>query len=78
MKGADKMNVIKKLRINKNMTQLELAESLGVKRTTVSMWERGNNIPPTEKVKKLSELFGVTADSLIESFFKDNNIEKSI
>lgn len=72
------MNVIKTLRINKSMTQLELAESLGVKRTTVSMWERGNNIPPTEKVKKLSELFGVTTDSLIESFFKDNTIEKSI
>lgn len=34
-------NLIKKIRKEKNMTQMELAESLGVTDRTISKWETG-------------------------------------
>lgn len=39
------MNKIKELREKAKLTQAELADVLGVKRVTVSQWERGENKP---------------------------------
>lgn len=36
---------IKEMRKNKNLTQEELAEKLGVNNRTVSRWENGKNMP---------------------------------
>ncbi len=49
-------------RVNAGLTQKELAEILGVSRTTVVNWEKGNTEPTISQLKKLSELSGIPMD----------------
>jgi transcriptional regulator with XRE-family HTH domain len=53
------------LREKNNLTQLELAEKIGVDLLQVSQWENGVNLPDTENLLKLSKLFGVSVDHLL-------------
>lgn len=53
------------LRKEKGLTQLELAEAMSVSRQAVSKWEAGGAIPSTDKLKGLSDLFGVPVDFLL-------------
>lgn len=64
---------IKLYRENKNMTQVEIAESLGVKPATVSKYESGTLEPNIESLKKLAELFEVSIDELL----KEDNFDVS-
>ncbi len=36
---------LKELRMNKNLSQYELAEKIFVSRSTIAKWENGNGIP---------------------------------
>jgi len=63
---------LQKLRKEKGLSQEELAEMLGVSRQSVSKWESGVTYPETEKLLIISEIFGVTLDSLL----KDGDMEK--
>lgn len=53
------------LRKEKNMTQMELADKLGISFQAVSNWERGNSMPDISKLPELAEIFGVTLDELL-------------
>ena len=53
------------LRKRKNMTQMELADKLGISFQAVSNWERGNSMPDISKLPELAEIFGVTLDELL-------------
>lgn len=53
------------LRQKNNMTQLELADHLGISYQAVSNWERGNSMPDISKLPELAELFHVTVDTLL-------------
>ena len=55
---------IYQLRIQKGMSQGDLAEALEVSRQSVSKWENGGATPDLDKLVKLSALFGVTLDEL--------------
>ncbi len=57
---------IKLNRENKNMTQVEIAEALGVKPATVSKYESGTLEPNIESLKKLAELFEISIDELLK------------
>ena len=57
---------IKAYRENKNMTQNEIAEILGVKATTISKYEAGTLEPNIESLKKLADLFEVSIDELLK------------
>ena len=46
------------------MTQKELSEKTGIKRTTIASYEVGNISPSFENVKTLAEALGVTTDYL--------------
>lgn len=59
--------IIAKLRIKNNMSQDELAEKVFVTRQAVSRWETGETTPNTETLKLLSELFGVSINTLLGS-----------
>ena len=48
------------------LTQEQLAEKLHVSRQTITKWETGVSIPSLEYLIDLSELFGVSIDSLIK------------
>ena len=56
---------IENQRKNLNMTQAKLAEKLFVSDKTVSKWETGKGIPDTESLKRLSEIFGVSINDLL-------------
>jgi len=54
------------LRKNRGFSQEELAERLSVSRQAISKWESGSAYPEIEKLVQLSEIFGVTLDSLMK------------
>lgn len=56
---------ISKLRRDKNMTQLELADLLGISYQAVSNWERGDSMPDISKLSELSTIFEITIDELL-------------
>lgn len=56
---------IAELRKSNNMTQLELADRLGISFQAVSNWERGNSMPDIAKLPEISELFGVSVDEIL-------------
>ena len=47
-------------------TQEEVAEKLGISRQAYAKWEKGVTIPDVESCGILSELYGVSVDSLIK------------
>ncbi len=57
-------NIIK-LRKEKKLTQLELANALNYSDKSVSKWENGDTIPDIEVIKRLADFFNVSVDSLI-------------
>lgn len=57
---------IKKYREKKKMTQMEVAEVLGVKPATISKYEAGALEPNIESLKKLAELFVISVDELLK------------
>ena len=56
---------IYRLRTERNLSQGDLAEALGVSRQSVSKWETGGSVPDLDKLVKLSQLFGVSLDELV-------------
>ncbi len=55
---------IRRLRMEKNMTQRQLAWHLRVSVQAVSKWERGRAYPDVELLVPIARLFSVTLDEL--------------
>ena len=53
------------LRTQNGYSQEVMAEKLCVSRQAVSKWELGTTLPETEKIIAISNLFGVSIDSLL-------------
>lgn len=62
-----------RLRKKKGLTQLELAEAVKVSRQAVSKWESGGEMPSTENLLGLSELYRVPVDYLLNE--EDRELE---
>jgi len=56
---------ITNLRKENNMTQMELADKLGISFQAVSNWERGNTMPDISKLPELAEIFQISVDELL-------------
>ena len=56
---------LKSFREAKRLTQEQLASEIGVAKTTVTGYERGNRKPDVEKIKKLASALGVSGDELL-------------
>lgn len=52
-------------RINKNLTQAQVAEAVGVTKKTVGSWECGKTRPKLDKIEPICELYGVTYDDIV-------------
>ena len=52
------------LRDRAGLSQMELAERLGVSRQAVSRWESGDTTPTMDKLKSLARIYGVSLDWL--------------
>ncbi len=63
-------NIISKylqlLRKSNNYTQDDLAEKLGISRQAVSKWETGMTIPDLEVLLKISKLYDITINDILE------------
>lgn len=60
-------NRVKQLRIEKKLTQQELAEMVGVLKGSVSKWECGITRPEFETLDKLCDIFNVSLSYLLGS-----------
>ena len=56
---------IKQLRENRNLTQAELAEQIGVSSKTVSKWETAKGLPDISLLQPLSKALGISLIELI-------------
>ena len=56
---------IRKLRKERNLTQEELAELLGITSQAVSKWENETGMPDISQLVPLASVFGVSADMLL-------------
>ena len=59
------MNRIRELRIEKELTQKDLAALLSINQTAVGKYERGELEPNLQSLKKLSHIFECTVDYII-------------
>lgn len=59
------MKTIKDLRHINQISQQKLANSIGVSRSTIAMWELGNSEPDNENLTKLANFFNVSVDYLL-------------
>lgn len=59
------MNRLRDLREDRDWTQPEVAEKIGVHFTTISKYELGTSDLTAELINKFCDLFGVTADYLL-------------
>lgn len=57
--------LIKKLRIEKKMTQKDLAEKLNITDRAISKWERGLGAPDISLLKEISEILGVSINEIL-------------
>jgi len=53
------------LRMEKNMSQSDLANALEVSRQSVSKWETNTSVPELSKLVRMSEVFNISLDELI-------------
>jgi transcriptional regulator with XRE-family HTH domain len=65
---------IKNLRCQKGWTQLRLAKELNVSEDAVSKWETERNMPSVEDVVRISKIFNISIDALLNSNFDMKSI----
>ena len=65
---------LKLLRVERKLSQADLAQKIDAEQTQISNYERNDSIPTVPVLKKLARIFNVTTDYLIF----DNNDDKII
>ena len=68
--------MIASLRKEKRMTQIELAEKMGVTDKAVSKWERDLACPDVSTLRKLTEVFDISVDELMQCKAESQNEKK--
>ncbi len=56
---------IKSLRQSRALSQVQLADKLGVKKQSISNWENDNIRPSVEMLEKIADFFDVSTDYLL-------------
>lgn len=65
--------LIYRLRKEKQMTQLQLAEQMNISDKAVSKWERGLGCPEVSLLPELSKIFDVDLEALLSGNLEDND-----
>ena len=70
---------IAECRKQKNLTQMQLAEKLGITDKAISKWERGIAMPDTSIMLELCEILGISVNELLsgEKIIMENNNQKN-
>jgi transcriptional regulator with XRE-family HTH domain len=69
-------NKLLELRKNSGFSQEELAEKLEVSRQTISKWELNESSPDIMQAQKISKIFKISLDELVDNDMKDILTEK--
>jgi len=73
---------LKELRKEKNITQEELADKMGVSRRTVSRWETGSNMPDMDILIDISDFYEVDLREILDGERKeikmDNDTKETV
>lgn len=64
---------LKELRLEKSLTQIELAKIFNTSNATINRYEKNVNEPDSETITKLADFFNVTTDYLLDRTY--NRIE---
>ncbi len=62
---------LKQARVNKGLSQNQLAKEIGVHVTNISRYERGENRPTSDVLTKLANALDVTGDFLMDGSMDD-------
>lgn len=65
---------IQSLRKQKNISQEQLAEMMGISRQSISKWESQQSVPELDKIVRLSDIFGVSTDYLLKDTQQDQGV----
>ncbi len=69
---------LKDLRKEKEITQEQLAEELGVSGRTISRWETGKNMPDISLLVEIAEFFDVSIPEIIKGERKSESMEEEV
>lgn len=58
-------NNLRKLRTDKNLTQIAVQMATGIEQALLSKFENGERIPPTESLIRLAEFYNVSMDYIM-------------
>ncbi len=58
-------DILKELRLEKKIGQVELAKQVGVSKGIISLWENGLREPSMSNLISLAKFFSVTIDYLV-------------
>lgn len=64
----------KKIRLEKSLTQEDVATQLHISRQAVSNWENNKNLPDIEMIVEIAKTFDLSLDQLIFGDDADNNM----
>lgn len=56
---------LKEARIKKGLSQKEVADNIGVAKSTYSLYESGNREPNVQTIKKIADFLDISADELL-------------
>lgn len=69
---------IKELRLERGLSQEQLAEKLFVHRTTVNKWENEDIIPLNDKLISIANFFDVSIDELLNGKRNEKNVDTTV
>ncbi len=69
---------LKELRKEKEWTQEQLAELLGVTNRSISRWENGNNLPDLDLLIQISEYFGIGLEEILSGEKRTEETDKKM
>ncbi len=58
--------ILRELRLERKMSQTELAKLLYTTQDTISLWELGKSKPSIDSLKIIAVIFDVTTDELLD------------
>lgn len=67
---------LKELRLEKRLTQEQLAERLNVSNRSISRWETGNTLPDISLLIELAEFYDVEIKEIIDGERKSENMDQ--
>lgn len=68
---------LKNLRKSKKLTQQQVADAIGVSKTSVIYWEKDENLPKYDSLMTLAQILGVTSDYLLNGKGSDS-LDKNV